>query len=125
MIEKSPLNEMFNVSLTSLKNILDVNTIIGETIKLDDDIKLIPISKVKMSFASGGTERKKQKQSDTSNPYGGGIGSSLNINPVCFILVNKGNVSLLKLDSNDKDVLNTVIKNFSNLISKDEENIIE
>jgi len=93
-------------AMNSIKDMVDVNTIIGEPIETKNNIVIIPISKVTFGFAAGGSEfkgevieeySKKDKHEEVSyrNPFGGGSGAGVSINPVAFIVVQGEYVKLL------------------------------
>ena len=71
-----------------------MNTIVGEPIRTPDGITIIPVSKVSVGFASGGSDFVSKNQTG-KNPFGGGGGAGVNIAPVAFLVVNKDRVRLL------------------------------
>ena len=42
--------------MSKVKEMVDINTVIGEPIVTTDGVTLIPVSKVSFGFASGGTD---------------------------------------------------------------------
>lgn len=89
------INNMVDTTIEKIKHLVDVNTIIGETIKLDDGTTIIPVSKVSYGFASGGSEFPGKKVNNDSL-FGGGSGAGVTISPVAFLTVNKnGNIKVL------------------------------
>lgn len=90
-------------AMTSLENMVDVNTIIGDTVTSTDGTTIIPVSKVCFGFAAGGSEfnsNKLNKFSENANlPFGGGSGAGVNISPMAFLVVKDGMVKLLTMDS--------------------------
>lgn len=94
------INNMVDTTIEKLRRLVDVNTIIGETIKLDDGTVIIPISKVAYGFASGGSEFSGKKVND-ENLFGGGSGAGVTISPVAFLTVNRaGNIKVLHAEPN-------------------------
>lgn len=94
---ENQISELFKISTASLKDMVDVDTIVGKTITVEPDICIVPISKVKCTFATGGTEQGKQRV-DGSSPFGGATGGSVTITPIAFLVTNKGDVKLLHLE---------------------------
>ena len=95
--------------MNSIKDMVDVDTIIGEPIETKNNVVIIPISKVTFGFAAGGSEfrgeaieeySKKDRQEEVSyrNPFGGGSGAGVSINPVAFIIVQGESVKLLPVN---------------------------
>lgn len=95
--------------MNNIQDMVDVNTIIGAPIEINDNINIIPISKVSFGFAAGGSEfnsetieeyKRKDKDEEIiyKNPFGGGSGAGVNITPVSFLVVNNGNIKLMPVE---------------------------
>lgn len=85
--------------MDSIKDLVDVNTIIGKEVKLSDDISVIPISKVRSTFLTGGVDQKIDiLQSDGEYPFGGATGGSVNITPIAFLVRERNETKILHLD---------------------------
>lgn len=88
--------------MTSLENMIDVNTIVGDVFTSPDGTIIIPVSKVCFGFAAGGSEfntNKLNKYSESAKlPFGGGSGAGVNISPMAFLVVKDGNTKLLTLN---------------------------
>ncbi len=79
--------------MQKIREMVDVNTIVGQPITTFDGITLIPVSKVSFGFASGGSDfHQKDKPA-----FGGGSGAGVNINPVAFLVVKDGNVRIMNI----------------------------
>jgi sporulation protein YtfJ len=84
--------------MDSLKEMIDVNTIVGDAVETKDGNIIIPISKVCIGFASGGSEFCKDAKSAENKddfPFGGGSGAGMSIQPVAFLIVKDDQVKLL------------------------------
>lgn len=79
---------------------IDVDTVVGNPIKGSNSL-IIPISKVVMGFASGGSEFSPNKD---KMPFGGGTGGSLCINPVAFLVIGENDVKLLRMDNHNSSM---------------------
>ena len=91
------LEGMIETSLDNLKKIVDVNTVVGEAIKTESGVTVIPISKVSLGYVSGGTDFA-SKNNNTKNFAGGG-GSGLTILPLGFLVIKpNGDVEFLAAD---------------------------
>ncbi|HHU55999.1 MAG TPA: sporulation protein YtfJ [Acholeplasmataceae bacterium] len=93
---QSQISELFKISTTSLKEMVDVDTIVGETITLENEISIVPISKIKCTFATGGTDQGRSK--GEGSPFGGATGGSITITPIAFLAAVKDDVKLLHLE---------------------------
>ena len=94
-----PICDLLKLSNDSLKSLISVDTIVGNAVKLDNNITVIPISKIKCSFVAGGTEFEKNKNLEKM-PFGGATGGNVNIVPIAFLVVNQNDVKILHLESN-------------------------
>lgn len=93
-MENHPINELITTTIQKVREMLDANTVVGEPIK-SGDITLIPVSKISMGFASGGSDLPAEKQKAGSNNFGGGGGAGINITPIAFLIIHNDNVRLL------------------------------
>ena len=55
-MSEHPIQGLMNTAMENLKDMIDVNTVIGETIELENGTAIIPVSKVGFGFAAGGSE---------------------------------------------------------------------
>ena len=96
-----PINELFEISMKSLEQMIDVNTVIGDIKKISDNVSVIHISKVKCSYVTGGVEKYNEKKELYSRePFGGATGGQLTISPVAFLVLNNNEISVLHLEEN-------------------------
>ena len=57
-MSEHPIEVLMETAMNSIKDMVDVNTIIGEPIETKNGMVIIPISKVSFGFAAGGSEFK-------------------------------------------------------------------
>lgn len=104
-----PIEILMETAMNSIKDMVDVNTIIGEPIETKNGMVIIPISKVSFGFAAGGSEfkgetideyKKKDKEEEVQYrlPFGGGSGAGISINPVAFVIVSKDSIKVLPIE---------------------------
>lgn len=109
MMREHPIEGLMSAAMTSIQDMVDVNTIIGDPIETSNNIVIIPISKVSFGFAAGGSEfneetideyTKKEKEEEIQYklPFGGGAGAGVSINPVAFLVVQGDTVKLLPVN---------------------------
>lgn len=89
-----PLGDLMTTTLQKIKEMIDVDTIVGKPISTPDGITLIPVSQLSLGFASGGADFNAKKAEDTKN-FGGGSGAGVKIDPVAFLVVRGDSVRLL------------------------------
>ncbi|MGN1120553.1 MAG: GerW family sporulation protein [Oscillospiraceae bacterium] len=94
MAEKHPIEGIMGVSMDKIREMVDVNTIIGEPITAPEGTVIIPVSKVAFGFASGGSDLPVQ----TAEKFAGGAGAGVTVKPEAFIVIKKdGSVQLLEM----------------------------
>ena len=110
MMREHPIEGLMSAAMDSIQDMIDVNTIIGDPIETNNNVVIIPISKVSFGFAAGGSEFSEEtideytrKDNDEEEikyklPFGGGAGAGVSINPIAFIIVQEKNVKLLPVN---------------------------
>lgn len=91
------VNNLMNVTMDKIKNMVDVNTVIGDPITTPDGTTIIPISRVSYGFASGGSDLPSKSQ-PAAGLFAGGAGASVGISPIAFLAVSNGNVKVLQIE---------------------------
>lgn len=108
-MSEHPIEGLMLTAMNSIKDMIDVNTIIGEPIQAPNNIVVIPISKVSFGFASGGSEFKgetvnaykkqeKDEQIQYRLPFGGGAGAGVSLSPIAFLVIQGETVKLLPVN---------------------------
>ncbi|MGD8401726.1 MAG: GerW family sporulation protein, partial [Bacillota bacterium] len=101
-MNEHPIEGLMKTSMQNIKEMVDVNTILGDPVETPDGSVIVPISRVSFGFAAGGSqfeankmksrekERDRNMDQDTGQqlPFGGGSGAGTNITPVAFLVVN-------------------------------------
>lgn len=89
-------------AMESIKSMVDVNTILGDPVETPDGSVIVPVSRVSLGFAAGGTEYEPQGKESSGGeyPFGGGSGAGISVNPVGFLVVGQGQIRMLPVDSN-------------------------
>lgn len=97
-----PVEGMLNVSMEKLREMVDVDTVIGKPITAQNGlITIIPVSKVSFGFGSGGSDIPTK---NSVEPFGGGAGAGVTIKPLAFLVIKVGEVELLQLDESSKGI---------------------
>ncbi len=91
-----PIGSLMQTTLENIKDMVDVNTVIGEPIPTPGGATIIPVSKVSFGFLSGGGEYDAAKQpANMTLPFAGGSGAGVSVQPVGFLVVNDEGVRVL------------------------------
>jgi sporulation protein YtfJ len=85
------IENMLEATLSQIKNVIDVDNVIGKPIVADDMTTIIPISKVSLGFVMGGGEYNESspKVKITSFPYANASGGGVTITPLGFLVCGK------------------------------------
>lgn len=94
-----PIGSLMDTTMEKIKEMIDVNTIIGEPITSPDGTLIIPVSKVSYGFAAGGSDLPTKKEN--KDCFGGGSGAGVTIQPVAFLTVYQGDVRLVSVDKDE------------------------
>ena len=109
-----PINDLMGVTMEKIREMVDVNTIVGTPITCADGATIIPISKVSYGFASGGSD---VGPASSKQMFGGGSGAGVSVTPVAFLVVSNGNVRTVQLVEKVSAVDN-VIASLPELVDK-------
>ncbi len=110
-----PIQGLMKTAMDSIKEMVDVNTVIGDPVETQDGSVIVPISRVTFGFAAGGGEYKGDKTPDgllgmqqqggqqggnesQSLPFAGGSGAGVSVQPVGFLIVGQGSVRMLPVE---------------------------
>ena len=126
------VDSIMKTTMDNLKNMVDVNTIIGTPIETKNETVIIPISKVCFTFASGGSEfkgetvneysrKEKEEEIQYRLPFGGGSGAGVSIKPVAFLVVTKDTIKLLPVDYDS--TLDKLVDYIPDILEKGNESI--
>ena len=101
-----PIENILKCSMEHIREMVDVNTIIGDPVSTKEGDLILPVSKVSFGFVSGGAEYGKggsardAQRDTTENPFAGGSGAGISLNPVAFVVLSQGTVRLLPIEAN-------------------------
>jgi len=92
-MENSNIGSLMDVTMTKMREMVDVDTVVGSPITTPDGITIIPVSKVSYGFASGGSDFAVKEK----NGFGGGNGAGIKIDPIGFLVVKDGGVRMINV----------------------------
>lgn len=98
-----PIHGLMTAAMENLKEMVDVNTIIGDPVETPDGSVILTVSKVGFGFAAGGSEfiiesQHQGQSSPAKQPFGGGSGGGVSITPIAFLIVGSSGVKMIHLD---------------------------
>ena len=94
-MDKHPIESLMGTSMESIREMVDVNTVVGEAVKTQDGSTIIPISKVSFGFVAGGGEYGCAPNAQEDMPFAGGAGAGVSVQPVGFLVCSQSGVRLL------------------------------
>lgn len=106
-----PINGLMETAMQSIKDMVDVNTIVGEAVESKDGTIIIPISKVSFGFGAGGSDFGQKNITSSDSNFGGGSGGGATIEPVAFMVVGKEEIKLMPIEKNTtpaQDIIDSV-----------------
>lgn len=111
---ENKVQDLMGVSIDKIREMVDVSTVIGDPMTLEDGTTLIPVSRVTYGFATGGSDLPSKGSQEL---FGGGGGAGINIIPIAFLVVSQGNVRVLPLVASP-DTFNQVVNMVPDVVSK-------
>jgi sporulation protein YtfJ len=114
-VSEHPIQGLMRTAMENLREMVDVNTIVGDPVNCPDGTVILPISKVGFGFAAGGSEFVQERRDETHDataiapfetrdravvalPFGGGSGGGVSITPIAFLVVGPNGVKVVPLD---------------------------
>ena len=113
MSQKLP--NMLESTIQKIREMLDVNTVVGNPITTPDGVTIIPVSKVSVGFGGGGSDFASR---NTENPFGGGVGGGVKVTPVCFLVVKDGNVRMLSVPTPANSTTERIVEMIPDTLDK-------
>ena len=89
------LPNMLENTISKIREMVDVNSVIGDPITTPDGVTIIPVSKVSVGFDGGGSDFVSKHPNQQENPFGGGAGAGVKVVPIAFLIVKDGSVRML------------------------------
>lgn len=103
-MSEHPINGLMQTAMQSIKDMVDVNTIVGEPVESKDGTVIIPISKVSFGFGAGGSDFGQKNVGNPDANFGGGSGGGASIEPVAFMVVGQEQIKLMPIEKNTSPV---------------------
>lgn len=104
-MSEHPIQGLMQTAMENIRDMVDVNTIVGDPVECPDGSVIVPISRVGFGFAAGGSEWKAGDEAHHMDgnasvelPFGGGSGGGVSISPIAFLVVSNGTVNVVPLD---------------------------
>lgn len=112
------LPNMMQLTIAKIKEMIDVNSVVGDPITTADGVTIIPISKVSIGFGGGGSDFVSRNVNKQENPFGGGAGGGVKISPVAFLIVKDGTVRMLPVAAPANTTADRVVEMVPDVLDK-------
>ena len=113
------ISEMISSAMERMQKMVDVNTIVGQPVKVSEDVTIIPISKVHIGMGGGGTDfATKSALNAKKDPFGGGMGAGVSIDPVAFLVVKGDSVRMLPVAEAASTTVDRIVEQAPDLLDK-------
>lgn len=113
------ISGMLTSSMEKIQKMVDVNTIIGQPVHLGDGVTIVPITKVHIGMGGGGTDfATKSALSAKKDPFGGGLGAGVSIDPVAFLILKGDSVRMLPVAEPASTTVDRIVEQAPDLIDK-------
>lgn len=126
---KHPIEGLMKTAMQSIKEMVDVNTVVGDAVETNDGSVIIPISQVACGFAAGGGEYETVTSAGQSQdlPFAGGSGAGVSVKPIGFLVVRMNDVRLISVAGNPLaervvDIAPQIIDKIESLMEKRDRN---
>lgn len=119
-MNEHPISNLMTETMAKIKEMVDVNTIVGDPIATADGTTIIPVSKVTFAFASGGSDfAPRHGQSAGKFAFGGGGGAGVTVVPVCFLIISpNGDANILGVNAQASTTVDRLVEMIPSAISK-------
>jgi sporulation protein YtfJ len=114
-----PIENIMQTAMSEIKEMVDVNTVVGDPVISTDGSTIIPISKVSFGFVAGGGEygeAKDDTEDEAKYPFSGGAGSGVCITPVGFLVVSDGDVQMLPVSG--RNLVDQIVETVPHMITE-------
>ena len=107
------LPNMLDNTISKIREMVDVNSVIGNPITTPDGVTIIPVSKVSVGFGGGGSDYTKNQEA-----FGGGAGGGVKVTPICFLIVKDGAVRMMPVADHANSTADSIVEQVPDVMDK-------
>ena len=112
------LPNMLENTIAKIREMVDVNSVIGTPITTPDGVTIIPVSKVSVGVGGGGSDFVSKNANHQENPFGGGAGGGVKVSPIAFLVVKEGSVRVLPIPVPANTTADRIVEQVPDLLEK-------
>ncbi|MBQ8654007.1 MAG: GerW family sporulation protein [Clostridia bacterium] len=99
-----PIGELMQTAMSSMRDMVDVNTVVGEPVVASSGATVIPISKVSFGYVTAGgdlpaPDKRHPLPANAEFPFAGGSGAGVSVQPVGFLVISGDSIRMLPAQS--------------------------
>lgn len=127
---EQPVESLMRTTMENIKNMIDVNTVVGDAVETSDGSVIVPVSKVSFAFIAGGGELSGNQDRDEGEtpkyPFAGGSGAGVTVQPIGFLATTNGQLKVIPVKYSSAmdrivDMVPNLISNIEGYMSKRKE----
>jgi len=116
---EQPVESLMRTTMENIKNMIDVNTVVGDAVETKDGTVIVPVSKVSFAFIAGGGQYSgspdKEEMEGNNYPFAGGSGAGVTVQPIGFLATTNGQLKVIPVKYSS--AMDRVVDMVPNLIS--------
>ncbi len=112
------LPNMLDKTIEKIREMVSVNSVIGDPITTPDGVTIIPVSKVSVGVGGGGSDFVSKHENKGDNPVGGGAGGGVKVTPVAFLVVKEGNVRVLPIPAPANSTADRIVEQVPDVLER-------
>ncbi len=113
------ISEMLASTMEKMQKMVDVNTIVGAPVDVGGGVTIVPISKVHIGMGGGGSDfATKNALAAKKDPFGGGLGAGVSIDPVAFLVIKGDSVRMLPVAEPASTTVDRIVEQAPELLDK-------
>lgn len=113
-MSENSIKGILDVTMDKVRAMCDADTIIGKPIVANEEVTIIPVSKVSYGFASGGSDIPTKSGNAV---FGGGGGAGMTISPTAFLVIKGSDVRMIQVSSKP-DAVDKAVALLPDLVDK-------
>lgn len=112
------LPNMLENTISKIRELVDVNTVLGQPITTQDGVTIIPVSKISVGVGGGGSDFVSKNANKYENPFGGGAAGGVKITPVGFLVIREGTVRMLPIATPANTTADRLVEQVPDVLDK-------
>ena len=112
------LPNMLENTIAKIREMVDVNSVVGTPITTADGVTIIPISKVSVVFGGAGSDFDHKTPSNQEMPFGGGAGGGVKVTPIAFLVIKGDSVRMLPISAAPNTTADRLVEMVPDMLDK-------